>query len=293
MQGLVHWLPGAAVDVARLAVWLVLLLAIFVPLERFAGLRPSPVLRREFFNDVGYFFLGGLLPKVLLILPVAALAWALHFVVPDKVGIFTATLGFWPRLAAAMVVGEVGFYWGHRWTHEIPFLWRFHAVHHSAEHMDWLVNTRAHPVDLVFTRLCGFVPLYVFGLAGPMTGAHVDMVPILVGLASAMWGHFIHANLRWRLGWLEQIVSTPAFHHWHHTNDAMRDRNYASMMPWMDRIFGTFHMPAKAWPTAYGIDAKLAPGLAGQLLDPMLPPRTPHPPAPLGGADLTAPAEPI
>ena len=71
------------------------------------------------------------------------------------------------RLMLAMGVGEVGAYWGHRACHRWPLLWRFHAVHHRAEELDWLVNTRAQPLDLVFTRLCALVPLYVLALALP------------------------------------------------------------------------------------------------------------------------------
>ena len=66
------------------------------------------------------------------------------------------------------MAGEIGYYWGHRWSHEIPFLWRFHSIHHSAEEIDFLVNTRAHPFDMVFGRFCGLVPMYVLGLGGPV-----------------------------------------------------------------------------------------------------------------------------
>ena len=92
--------------------------------------------------------------------PLALLAAGVHQAMPWPMQDFVAHSPLWARMLAGLVVGEVGAYWGHRLSHEIPFLWRFHEVHHVAEHMDWLVNTRAHPVDMVFTRICTLVPLY-------------------------------------------------------------------------------------------------------------------------------------
>ena len=132
------------------------------------------------------------------------------------------------------MAGEVGYYWGHRLSHEIPFLWDFHAIHHSAEEVDFLVNSRAHPVDLVFGRFCALAPLYALGL-GSRSGARGSLVPVLVTLMGLVWGFFIHANLRWRFGPLEWLVTTPAFHHWHHTRTGPINRNYSSTLPWLDR----------------------------------------------------------
>ena len=69
---------------------------------------------------------------------------------------------------------------------------------------------------------------------------------------------------------MEHVVATPAFHHWHHTNDSpeLYNKNYASMLPWIDRVFGTLHLPKDRHPQRYGIDQKLAPGVIGQLLEP-------------------------
>ena len=231
-------------DLAKLAAYLALVIVIFVPVERLCAARRQKILRAAFWTDLGYYVIGGLLPKLLLILPLSVLAAVAHRLVPAGYYAQVAHLPMAVRLAAALVVGDVGYYWGHRWMHEVPILWRFHAIHHAAEDMDWLVNTRSHPLDTVFGRLCGLTPLYLLGLAQPMAG-RLDSVPLLFALIGSLWGFFIHANLRWRFGWLEQLVATPAFHHWHHTNDGPEviNRNYAAMLPWVDRLFGSFYLP--------------------------------------------------
>jgi sterol desaturase/sphingolipid hydroxylase (fatty acid hydroxylase superfamily) len=271
LQQLQQHLPGFALDVLRLSIWLLLLMMVFVPLERLFAVAPQKIFRKSFPTDLGYYFLNSLLPKALLVFPMALVAWGLRYIVPSGLHSWVAGMPLLARLAAALVVGEAGYYWGHRWTHEVPLLWRFHAIHHSAEQIDWLVNTRAHPLDIVFVRLCSFVPLIALGLAQPTMGKSLDVVPLLLLLIGTLWGFFIHANLRWRFGWLGLLVSTPAFHHWHHTNDEHVNKNYASMLPVMDKIFGTWYMPKKEWPTKYGVDGTMAPGLAGQLVQPFEP----------------------
>ena len=264
-------LPAYAVQLVRLCIWLALLTVIFAPLERLFALHPKKIFRKAILTDLGYYFLSSLIPSLLLSMPLALVAWSVHRLIPTG---FTGAIAAWPgwlRVAAAMIVGDIGFYWGHRLSHEIPLLWRFHAIHHSAEDLDFLVNTRAHPVDMVLTRLCGLVPLYILGLAAPLHGS-VSLIPLLVLLVGTTWGFFVHANVRWRFGPLEFLVATPAFHHWHHTNDGPTyvNKNFAPMLPWVDKIFGTLYLPADKRPASYGIDERLAPGLVGQLVGPFL-----------------------
>ncbi len=269
---LLQHLVTIAVDLLRLCAWLVLLLVIFAPVERLWPLHRQKLFRKNFGSDLVYYFLSGFAPKLLLILPLSLVAAGVHRLAAGGLYPWVAAMPAGIRFLAATGVGEIGFYWGHRWSHEIPLLWRFHSLHHSAEEIDWLVSSRAHPIDMVFTRLCGLVPMYLLGLAQPM-GNSVDLVPVLVTLAGTVWGFFIHANVNWRFGWLERIVSSPHFHHWHHTNDGPEciNKNYAPMLPWVDQMFGTLYLPKRAWPLKYGTDTQLAPSVAGQLLEPLAP----------------------
>ena len=259
-----------AVEVGRLLAWLVLLTAIFAPLERLFTLRRAPGRLSQVPADVGFYFLNSLLPLAILATPLALLAAVVHRLTPAAYADAVTGLPLWAKLACGLVVSELGGYWGHRWSHEVPLLWRFHAVHHAPEHVDWLIASRAHPVDQVFEKLCALAPLYILGLAQPTPqGAGVAAYVAVFG---TVWGFFIHANVRWRLGPLEHLVSTPAFHHWHHTNDSHRDRNYAALFPVVDRVFGTHHLPP-GWPDSYGVDAPPPPGFVGPLLEPFGPRR--------------------
>jgi sterol desaturase/sphingolipid hydroxylase (fatty acid hydroxylase superfamily) len=249
-------LPPFLLEILRVSLWLAILVAVFVPLERVFAVHPKKIFRKGLGTDLGYYFLSSLLTALLLSGPVGILAWAAHRIVPAAFLAFTAALPFWARLVAGFVVGEVGYYWSHRWSHQFPFLWRFHSIHHSAEHVDFLVSSRAHPFDMVFGRFCGLVPIYVLGLAGT-GGAQGSEVPIVLGLIAFAWGFFIHADLRWRFGPLEWLISTPA------------NRNYASTLPWVDWIFGTYYLPRSEWPVAYGTDEPVPDSLVGQLAYPL------------------------
>jgi sterol desaturase/sphingolipid hydroxylase (fatty acid hydroxylase superfamily) len=268
-------LYGFLVQLFSLSLWLAGLVAVFVPLERLFSVHPRKILRKGIGVDLCYYFLSSLLPALILSVPIGFLALAVRSFVPPGVLSTTASLPLWARALLGLVAGEIGYYWGHRWSHEIPFLWKFHSIHHSAEEVDFLVNTRAHPLDMVFGRFCALVPIYVFGLGGPL-GSQGSLVPVTATLIGTGWGFFVHANLRWRFGLLEWLISTPAFHHWHHTKSGPINRNYASTLPWLDWIFGTHHLPDE-WPEDYGIKTKVPDTLTDQLFYPLMgddPPRT-------------------
>ena len=256
-------------DIVKLTIWLLILSAIFVPLERIWSIHKQQILRKNLPLDLTYYFLNTILTNLLLAVPMATAAWALHRIVPNPIQTFGADLPFGWRFPVALVVGECATYWAHRAMHEVKWLWPLHAVHHSAREIDWLVNVRAHPLDLVFTRFCGFVPLYALGLAQPTAANLADPVTLGIIFTGTVWQFLIHANLRWRFGWLEYLFVMPAFHHWHHTRHDHINHNYSTVLPWMDMIFGTFYLPKDRLPDAYGIDTPMPDTLTGQLLYPL------------------------
>ncbi len=259
--GPVFW---ALVNTAK---WLAITAAIFVPLERLFSLHPQRIFRKEVAVDVGYNFLNALVLAFALAAPMSVVLHVVRHFVPMSFFFAIAAWPIWVKACATMLVGETAYYWAHRMSHQIPLLWRFHAVHHSAEQLDFLVNTRAHPIDIVWSRMVMLTPIYALGLATPVHFSD-GAVATAVLLTGSMWGYFIHANVRWRLGPFEWLLTTPGFHHWHHTwGGKQRDCNYASMFPWLDRIFGTHYLP-DAWPERYGIEERMPPTLAGQFVEP-------------------------
>ncbi len=267
----------------RMLVWLALLSVVFLPLERLFAVHPRKILSKSVAGDIGFYFISGFAPGLLLTPVLVLAAIGAHAVIPAGLYAVVAAMPLWARALGALVVGEIGFYWGHRWAHEIPLLWRFHSIHHNPAQVYFLISARAHPIDNVFIRLCGLIPVSILGLATPLTPAGGVVAALLV-LVLTLWGFLIHANIRWRFGLLEWVISTPAFHHWHHSLAEPRDRNFASMLPILDWLFGTHYLPRNRWPQAYGIAASLPGSLAAQLIHPLR--SEPHQ-ARLAGATVT------
>ena len=216
------------------------LFLLFVPLEKLFALRPQKVFRRGILTDLTHLLVNNLFSTALgIALVVAALIpvfWVRNL---NIVGLLPPAVAV--SLAAVLVF--VGNYWGHRLTHTVPFLWRFHAVHHSIETMDWVAAGRLHPLDQAFTQAFTVMPLVILGYGG---GAFAGVAVFVTLLAI-----FQHANVRLRFPGLRWVINTPEWHHWHHALDAeARDKNFG--LPIVDKIFGTAYMPKDRRPVAFG-----------------------------------------
>jgi len=161
-------------------------------------------------------------------------------------------LGRWLRgqLFLIVLVADLVQYWTHRAYHEIPFLWRFHAVHHSAEYMDWMAGSRLHLFELLTTRVSILGVLYVLGFSE----ASMNVYIVIVGFQAV----FNHANVRLPEAFgrapLKWLVVTPDFHHWHHSSEREAiDRNYAAHFAFIDYIFGTAVKSDRRFPGKYGV----------------------------------------
>lgn len=241
---------------------LVLLFVAVVPFEKlFPRHRGQPVRRAQVGTDLAYLLLSPLLNVITVVVAVVvgvvSLAWLPGLALRPLVTQIP------PRFAplAGVVLFDVAIYWVHRWSHEVPFLWRFHAVHHSTQYLDWVSGFRVHPLDGALLAP-PFVFLLAAGFSPEFTGA-LTVIQIVTGI-------FLHANVRWRWRPLHRLVITPEFHHWHHTNDqrAMHS-NYSVFLPLWDQLFGTYFMPAGRRPEVYGIDEPMPRGVLAQLRHPV------------------------
>jgi sterol desaturase/sphingolipid hydroxylase (fatty acid hydroxylase superfamily) len=208
-----------------------LLFVLFVPLEKLFALRKQRVFRRGLLTDLTHILVNNVLTTIAVIVLVISAAIPFFWVRRmDLVGALPA----WAAIVLAASVVAVANYWGHRLTHEVPFLWRFHSVHHSIEQMDWVASGRLHPLDQAFTQAFTVFPLVLLGYGAGVFGG--------VAVFIALLALFQHANVRLRFPGLRWVVNTPEWHHWHHAiDDDARDKNFG--LPVVDKIFGTAYLP--------------------------------------------------
>jgi sterol desaturase/sphingolipid hydroxylase (fatty acid hydroxylase superfamily) len=258
--------PALGLDWFLLDMFLMAL--IYVPLERLWPQYPTQgTFREQWTLDVVYFMSTHLPLQVLSFLVLLPATEATKYLGVPAIQEFVARLPWLLQLVLAIVVADLAEYFIHLALHKVPFLWRFHAVHHSSKALDWIAGSRSHFVDDTLVRGFILVPL-MLGFSQSIIVAYLIFVTL-----HATW---THCNFRPNAKWLEKFLVMPRYHHWHHTSQKEAiDRNFAIHFPWIDRLFGTYYFPDE-WPQAYGLDGEaIAKSFFWQTLDPFVKKRRP------------------
>lgn len=241
---------------------LVFLVIVFVPMEKtFPAKKDQEIFRSGWVLDFCFFLGQYLFWSGVVLFTMDRFEGVLTGVFPS---VFYEAVRSQPmvvQMIEVILLSDVLIYWGHRLQHNIPFLWRFHKVHHSAEHLDWLASHREHPLDSIYT--IGLINLPAMVLGFPLTS--------IAGVIAfrGIWAIYIHSNVRLPLGPLKVLIGSPELHHWHHHIDRHAG-NYANISPLMDVIFGTYSCPEHE-PDQVGVREETPDTYLGQIIEPMVP----------------------
>jgi sterol desaturase/sphingolipid hydroxylase (fatty acid hydroxylase superfamily) len=225
--------------------------------------------KRDLVTDLCYWFLIPLFARYLRI-GLLIMGASLIFGITTAEGLVAfydnghgplAQLPFWSQVIIFLVASDFLMYWSHRLFHGVT-LWKYHAVHHSSEELDWISAARFHPVNIFLGSVAADVILLLAGISpnvlvwvGPFTVAHSALV---------------HANLNWTFGPFKYVLASPVFHRWHHTTaERGGSKNFAGTFPIFDLLFGTFYMPKNELPDRYGVsDPDFPTSFGAQMLHP-------------------------
>ena len=233
----------------------------FAPIER--------LFRPEWREDLFYYLVSSLLVQLITFINLAPSSYInanVEWLASTRAAI--SGLPWLVQFAMVLLLTDFAQYWFHRTFHRVPFLWGFHAVHHSAKSMDWLASGRMHFVEIVLMRSVTSLPLLTLGFLPSVMQAYIGLVYV--------WSSMVHANLGGDFNRLGKWLVVPRFHHWHHAIDSEGvDKNFAIHFPFLDRLFGTYYLPDGKWPSGYGVPERVPNGYLAQFRYPFVRGKTP------------------
>ena len=139
----------------------------------------------------------------------------------------------WRVWLVAFIAVELCYYWFHRWSHTVRWMWASHAVHHSATEFGFPAAVRLGWTGAFSGGWIAFLPLALAGL-NPL------MIAALLA-ANLTYQFFLHTEAVGRLGPLEWVLNTPTHHRVHHAcNEPYLDKNFGGVLIVFDRMYGTF-----------------------------------------------------
>lgn len=227
------------------AVWLSALAVVFVVAERIWPWRRQKLLRPGLAWDIAYIIFNA---QYLGALTAMAAAHLLRIYNPKPYLALNIMSGqpAWLQFLVLFFVSDFLKWCIHNLLHRVPWLWRFHQVHHSIVIMDWIGNWRIHWFEIIVYDILLYAPLAIFGFE--------PAILFWNGVIATFFGHYAHANLRLGLGPLRFFFNSPQMHIWHHTHpdSGPMNRNFGLTLSLWDWIFGTAYMPADKQPQLLG-----------------------------------------
>lgn len=189
--------------------------------------------------------LGGAIAK-----PAGAVVMAATFTAAALLAPWQFAMDDWRVWLAGFVALEFAYYWFHRYSHTVRWLWTTHSVHHSANEFTLPAAVRLGWTGVLSLGWLFFVPLVLIGFPPLMVGA-------LLG-ANLLYQYLLHTEAVGKLGPLEYVLNTPSHHRAHHASDReYLDCNFGGVVIVFDRIFGTFREEPDSGGLTYGLVDKL------------------------------------
>jgi sterol desaturase/sphingolipid hydroxylase (fatty acid hydroxylase superfamily) len=236
--------------------WLLAISAFVFALERlFPSRRNQEILRAGFVQDLFWLvFNAQYVSWMMALLAVHLVSWFnaafLHIGVatPESVRLI-AEWPWWVQFLVFFLIRDFLEWNIHRSLHTIPWLWRFHQLHHSSEELDWAATFRSHWGEIIIYQTVVYLPLVVLGVS--------DTVIFAILVLTLLIQELSHANLRWDWGPLRYLFNSPRFHAWHHDVElhGKGGQNFGVTLALWDWIFGTAYWPGSAAsPVRFGFD---------------------------------------
>ncbi len=238
--------------------WLMILILSVLVAEILSGRHKGIYKRRDLLITGGCLLLSRTLMSPAIALAVVSV---LAFLLPGYRGAL-ADAPLAPAVVVMILVGELVFYWVHRWAHQPlahPLLYGMHHTHHSAPYLNITVMARVNvfwPFFQPYTWVSGAA--FYLGMVEAATVFFIGMLA---------WNAFTHTDFRWDdaliarfsfgnklVRMIELLFVTPRLHHTHHGygRDGKAYRNFCTMITLYDRLFKTLHIP-QGRPAKYGI----------------------------------------
>ena len=194
----------------------------------------------------------------------ALLVGASYYVTKNEVGLLQwVSLGLLGELIVGLLVLDLVGAWMAHWTeHKVKFLWQFHVIHHTDQHVDTTTANRHHPGESVVRFIFTIMAVLI-------VGAPIWLV-FLYQSMSAFLSQFNHSNVKmpsWLDSTLNLVICTPNMHRvHHHFRQPYSDTNYGNLFSFWDRIFGTY-VKVDNEKLVYGVDTYMNTEQVGNIWD--------------------------